>query len=199
MNVYKVKKVDKKLTEINDNLWDIAEVAEVSLDNWGKNEYAPKMTARILYSDYGLHVKMTTDEDNLVARERKQNGDIYLDSCMEFFFSGNEESPYYFNFEFNPYGNIYISTRKSRLDFYFPEVDRFYFEVQSYVAPEEWTIMFTVPFDFIDKEHGAHTKRFKGNFYKCGGTRQHYLTYYPVGTAEPDFHRPEYFGDFELE
>ena len=197
--MYKVKKADHKITDMTDAAWNMAEVAEVSLDNWGVNEYTPKMTARILYSDYGLHIMMQTDEDNLVARERRQNGDIYLDSCMEFFFSGNETNPTYFNFEFNPFGNLYISTRKSRLDFYFPEGDKRYFEVVSDVAPGLWTIMFTVPFEFIDKEHGAHTKRFKGNFFKCGGTRKHYLTYYPVGTAAPDFHRPEYFGDFELE
>ena len=197
--MYKVKKVDKKLTEINDNLWDIAEVAEVSLDNWGQNEYTPKMTARILYSDYGLHVKMTTDEDNLVATYRNQNSDVCLDSCMEFFFRANENDPRYCNFEFNPFGTMYISTRTSRTVFSFPEVDKRFFEVQSEVGPEEWSVMFSVPFDFIDREHGGHTKRMLGNFYKCGGTRRHFLTYYPVKHPVPDFHRPEYFGDFELE
>ncbi len=197
--MYKVRKTDHKITDICDKAWGNAEVAKVELDNWGVNEYTPSMTARVLYSDFGLHVKMTTDEDNLVARERRQNGDIYLDSCMEFFFRGNENCDYYFNFEFNPFGAMYISTRKARLDFYFPEVDKRFFEVQSEVGPEEWTIMFTVPFEFIDKEHGAHTKKFYGNFYKCGGTRKHFLTYYPIGTKEPDFHRPEYFGEFELD
>ena len=39
-----------------------------------------------------------------------------------------------------------------------------------------------------------------GNFYKCGdGTAvPHYGMWSPVGTAEPDFHRPEYFGELAV-
>jgi hypothetical protein len=34
------------------------------------------------------------------------------------------------------------------------------------------------------------------NFYKCGDdtSKRHYLSWNPVKTAKPDFHRPEYFG-----
>lgn len=197
--MYSVKKVDHKITDMKDSAWDLAEVALVAVDNWGKNEYTPKMTARVLYSEYGIHVKMTTDEDNLVATYRNQNSDVCLDSCMEFFFRANENDPHYFNFEFNPFGTMYISTRTSRAGFHFPDVDKRFFGVESSVEPEEWSVMFSVPFDFIDKEHGGHTKKMYGNFYKCGGTRKHYLTYYPVTSATPDFHRPECFGEFELE
>ena len=36
----------------------------------------------------------------------------------------------------------------------------------------------------------------RANFYKCGDntTKKHYLTWNPVKTKNPDFHRPEYFG-----
>jgi hypothetical protein len=39
-------------------------------------------------------------------------------------------------------------------------------------------------------------KTFTANFYKCGDklTQPHYLTWNPVGTRNPDYHQPEYFG-----
>ena len=35
----------------------------------------------------------------------------------------------------------------------------------------------------------------RGNFYKCGDRLPvpHYLSWAPIGTPKPDFHRPEYF------
>ena len=40
----------------------------------------------------------------------------------------------------------------------------------------------------------------RGNFYKCGDLtqREHYLSWNRVACAEPDFHRPEFFGELEF-
>ena len=40
----------------------------------------------------------------------------------------------------------------------------------------------------------------KANFYKCGDKLSvpHYLSWNPVTTEKPDFHRPEYFGLLEF-
>lgn len=198
--MYKIKKIDRKVIEICDPLWDIAELAEVALDNWDEKLKEPKMTARVLYSDYGLHVKLTTDEKELVCVQREQNTAVCDDSCMEFFFRPNENAPHYINFEINPFGTMYMSVRTSRADFYFPKEDKKYFGIVSEVGPEEWSVVFTVPFEFIDREIGGHTKTMYGNFQKCGsGEVRHHFTYYPIKTERPDFHRPEYFGPFELE
>jgi hypothetical protein len=42
--------------------------------------------------------------------------------------------------------------------------------------------------------------KLKGNFYKCGEdmTPQHYGSWNPVTAKEPDFHRPECFGDLVI-
>jgi hypothetical protein len=44
-------------------------------------------------------------------------------------------------------------------------------------------------------------KRMKGNFQKCGDKTKfpHYGSWNRIDTPEPDFHRPEYFGDLILE
>ena len=59
--------------------------------------------------------------------------------------------------------------------------------------------MFTIPFEFTDRVFKGHTDTMYGNLYKCGGENQHYVSYYPVQTEKPDFHRPEFFGEFVLE
>ena len=198
--MYKVKKADHKITDMTDAAWGMAEVAEVSLDNWDEKINNITMIARLLYSDYGIHVKLTTDEKELIAVQRKQNSPVCDDSCMEFFFRPNENDPHYINFEINPFGTMYMSVRTSRKDFYFPCEDKKYFGVVSEVGPEEWSVIFTVPFEFVDREIGGYTKIMYGNFQKCGGDiTRHHLTYYPIKTEKPDFHRPEYFGPFELE
>ena len=35
-----------------------------------------------------------------------------------------------------------------------------------------------------------------GNFYKCasGSSQPHYLSWNPINTEKPDFHRPDFFG-----
>lgn len=197
--MYKIRKTAAGITDIHDKAWDTAEKAVVALINWKEYTYKPEMTVRILYSEHGLHIKLTTDDDPIVARKRRQNEQVCEDSCMEFFFRPNEEDPHYFNFEFNPFGTMYMSVRTSRSDFYYPAEDKKYFGVRSEVGEKEWSLIFTVPFEFIDRELGGHTKRMYGNLYKCGGDKKHYLSYYPINTESPDFHRPEFFGEFELD
>lgn len=40
----------------------------------------------------------------------------------------------------------------------------------------------------------------KANFYKCGDglTVPHYLSWSPIVTEKPDFHRPEFFNQIKL-
>lgn len=198
--MYIVKKTEQPINCMDDKAWDKAEVAEVALINWeGVNQSNPKMTARILYSDFGLHVRLNTDDDPILATRRRQNEAVCEDTCMEFFFRPNMDIPNYFNFEFNALGTMYLSNRTSRYDPVYPKEDKNYFGVKSRVTADDWTLMFTVPFEFIDREMGGHTKRFAGNLYKCGGQAEHYLTYYPIVSDQPDFHRPEHYGEFELE
>ncbi len=197
--MYIIKKADYKITNIEDKAWESANVAKVEQVNWKEFDCYPKMETRILYSDFGIHIKLTTDEKNLVASQREQNSPVSDDSCMEFFFRPNENDPHYFNFEFNPFGTMYMAVRTSRYDSYHPAEDKKYFGVVSEVGADEWSVMFSVPFEIIDRELGGHTKKMYGNIQKCGGEKNHYLSYYPIGTEKPDFHRSEYFGPFELE
>ena len=40
-------------------------------------------------------------------------------------------------------------------------------------------------------------EKVRGNFYKCASatSEPHYLSWNPILTDKPDFHRPDFFGD----
>ena len=55
---------------------------------------------------------------------------------------------------------------------------------------------------FVNNVNFSFTKlTANANFYKCGDETQkpHYLSWNPVKTSKPDFHRPEYFGKLIFE
>ena len=199
--MYTIKRTEETITCINDKAWDKAEVAEIKIINWSEFPSAPKTTAKLLYNDFGIYVQLQTDEKPLLARHTEQNAPVCCDSCMEFFLRPNEQDNRYLNFEFNPFGTMYLAVRTSRHDPVHPANDKAYFGVKSYVDDQKWTLQFCVPFALIDEIFGGHTKTMYGNLYKCGDETQtpHYATYYPIETKEPDYHRPEFFGAFVLE
>ena len=199
--MYIIKKSRKDINCIEDKNWDFANVANIDKVNWHEYGCIPKTTAKLLYNDYGIYVQLETDENPLLARYCKQNDTVFRDSCMEFFFRPNKNDPRYFNFEFNPFGTMYFAVRTSHFDPVYPDKDKQYFKVISYVDDKRWTLQFCIPFEFIDEIFGGHTKTIYGNLYKCGDQTQntHYATYYPITTEKPDYHRPEFFGEFVLE
>ncbi len=199
--MYIIKKIESGIKGIDDKAWESANIADIDKVNWQGYGLVPKTTGRLLYDDYGIYVRLQTDETPLLARYRKQNDAVCLDSCMEFFFRPNENDPRYFNFEFNPFGTMYLAIRTSRYDAEYPDKDKEYFNVKSCVDEKRWVLQFCIPFEFTDEIFGCHTKTIYGNLYKCGDETQnkHYATYYPINTENPDYHRPEFFGEFVLE
>jgi hypothetical protein len=67
----------------------------------------------------------------------------------------------------------------------------------------EWTMVIVLPIKLISEEgvKAFKGKRVMGNVYKCGDAmpQAHYLTWNPIGTSRPDYHRPEYFGYLKFE
>jgi hypothetical protein len=63
---------------------------------------------------------------------------------------------------------------------------------------QEWSLTVAIPVSvFIwHTVENLEGREFGANFYKCGDglTQPHYLSWNPVLSAEPDFHRPESFG-----
>ena len=199
--MYIIKKSEHSITSIDDKIWEIANIANIDKVNWEEFGVIPKTTGKLLYDDYGIYVRLETDEKPLLARYSNQNDKVCCDSCMEFFFRPNENDPRYLNFEFNAFGTMYLAVRTSRKDPIYPDKDKNYFDVKSFVDDKKWVLQFCIPFEFIDGIFGGHTNTMYGNLYKCGDETMtpHYATYYPISTEKPDYHRPEFFAEFVLE
>lgn len=199
--MYIVKKASKVIADAFDTEWEKAQIAVVDTVNWEIYPVKYNVKAQLLYSEYGLHVRMETDEKPLRITQTERNSAVCEDSCMEFFFKANKDDARYFNFEFNAMGTMYLNFRTSRYDGEPPVENAEYFGVQSTITPEKWVLFYTVPFEFMEKYCGNYTKEMLGNFYKCGDLtcQKHLLSYYPIKTEKPDFHRPEFFDKIVLE
>lgn len=200
--MYTVNKIERAVNGINDEIWSRAETAPVMTANWDIPECKnlPNTVARLLYSDVGLHIKMTSDERPLRATVTAQNGAVCEDSCMEFFISPNKDDKRYINFEINPMGTMYLSLRYDRFNYEYLPQTASDFGIVCQITPTEWSVAYTVPFSFIDEIFGKHSDVMCGNFYKCGEKTEHshYATYFPVASEKPDFHLPQTFGEFQL-
>ena len=62
----------------------------------------------------------------------------------------------------------------------------------------EWEMVIVIPATIFTYNEGFNFSNLiaNANFYKCGDdtTKPHYLSWNPVKTENPDFHRPEFFG-----
>lgn len=185
--------------------WSSIPVAEVSRFRWLEG-YAPKTTAQMVYvEDYGFVLRMECVEAEPRAVYRRYMDPVYTDSCMEFFADWLGDGRY-INMEMNANGALLSCIGKDRHG-RIPVAELTggdIFPVSATRGSDRWSILATVPTDLLAAILGVPAIKvqsgfsFRGNFYKCGDDTAipHYGMWNPVGTETPDFHRPEYFGEF---
>jgi hypothetical protein len=216
MKVAEVTKVELNdpfppLEEISLLLDRQKEKLAVDIINWPEFSYKPDVNLAVAYSDTEIFLRYYVTEDYFKAEMTESNQNVYEDSCVEFFVSPSDDGIYY-NFEFNGIGTCLMGTGTSRQDSRRadPEIIsriRKLSSVGNKSVPErtgkfEWTLTVAISlrafFHHDIKE--LKGKIFRANFYKCGdGLRvPHYVTWNPIGTQNPDFHRPEFFGTIKF-
>jgi hypothetical protein len=181
--------------------------AEIGETLWVKPPEGLAAFAQICYDRERLKVRLRAEESAILSRFSGPLDMVCRDSCLEFFFSPLAGDPRYFNFEFNPQGALYLGfgpDRRHSIRQYIPSY-RELFAVEPFTARGGWGVDFSIPLDFIriytpDFSPGPGEK-FRANFYKCGDETEtpHYLAWNPVDTPQPDFHRPEFFGEIVFE
>lgn len=179
--------------------------ATIDTLNWERFPRKPICASFLAYSDTSLYILFDVEGDDLRADYENDNLPTYEDSCVEFFVK-NPESESYFNFEFNCIGTCFASKRLSRTNFTLlppPELKRI--KRMSTLGDRRfetlegeycWSVMVVIPFDLMKLDGTNLPEYVMGNFYKCGDLtpRPHYLTWNPIDTDQPDYHRPEFFG-----
>jgi len=177
--------------------------------NWPSTfPYAPFCAGRIARTEDSLVVDFRVSGLDLRACNTEDNGTQWEDSCVEFFVENPNGSEYY-NFEINPLGKILAAKgpgRTGREKRPAPEMEEI-LRIAQYEGPQEyeggiwnWRVTVVIPFELIGMDPEALPERIRANFYKCGDktAHPHFLSWSPVGTPTPDFHRPEFFGELIL-
>lgn len=176
--------------------------------NWAEYPFRPQAAFRIAYTPEGFCLHFRVGEPDLRARYGEDNGSVWTDSCVEFFLQPTPDGPYY-NIECNcigtlllgvgtgRYDRVRIPAEKLRATDRYASLGRTPFETRP--AQGAWEVALSVPYGLFSRHTLAPKPgdTMRGNFYKCGDElpRPHFLSWNPIRTPQPDFHRPEWFGE----
>ena len=196
--------------EIADNLFNGGAHILINESNWSA-EYptAPVSTAMIAHSGLSLYIMFTARVDEVRAMVTENLGPVADDNCFEFFVKipGCDR---YWNFEFNTLGVANVSSRITRKspERFTPDKLKQIARYPSTVHPtpaihgecDLWLIV-SIPLSLIGLDNISCPTLLMGNLYSCAAALEHpyYLSWNPIMTDKPDFHRPEYFGYLILE
>ena len=203
MNTYKIEYIEGEVP--GDLPWEKIQKADINTIPWPNYPLKMPAFARVAYNEKGLFVQLSAEEERPLARFDSLLDRVCNDSCLEFFFCPSGDSRY-FNFEFNPKGAMHLgfgTNRTHSIRQLIPSYRSFFF-VSPFIKGSYWGIEFFIPISFLRIYYPSlnleKSSTFRGNFYKCGDETEipHYIVWNPVVTPNPDFHRPEYFGNLVL-
>jgi len=195
------------IAEIARRLDAEAAAVPVACLNWPEHSCCPAVSFRAVHVGTEVWLAFAVSEERVRGLETRTHGEVYKDSCVEFFLSFDRLN--YYNFEFSCIGTAHLAygpDRHSRTFVPLALMERL--EVQSSLGSQpfaeraggfDWTLTARIPvacfaFNAIESLDGV---RATANFYKVGSglSAPHYLTWRPVRTPSPDYHRPEFFGE----
>lgn len=193
--VYGIRKTDLESAEtfkVDTRLWD--------------SPAGPDVSVQLVYDDAAFRIKFTVAEINPLAEKTEHYQFVHEDGCVEFFVNfAPEETARYINFETNANGIMNPSFRADRYDsqpLTLEEIESL--NIKAEVFDTYWTLTYDMPFDFIKHYYKTFDigkcEYIIGNLQKCAHNvlPRIRLSYFPIGCEKPDFHRPEYFGRFDV-
>jgi len=198
------------------SFWKSANNIEVSQWPWQTPDMPspPNVSAKVLYSPSHLYIKFEVEEHFSRAIHTENQTQVCEDSCVEFFVAPNEKG--YFNFEVNCIGSIHLRHGKGRDD-RVKIADEDLNKIEKYtslptgeaidepVSVPSYTVAYAIPFSIFKKYAEAKVPKsgmlWRANFYKCGDLTPEpcWGIWNSVVTDNPDFHRPEFFGNIIFE
>lgn len=191
-----------EITSVLDSRGARGRIAEL---NWPQFPYAPLATFSIAHSGTAVYIDFFTRCNYLRAENYTDLSPVAEDSCVEFFVSPGCDS-HYWNFEVNCIGTINASHRRERKnptrlsDDELRRIRRYascgtrpFREMEGMFA---WNLLVAIPLDLLGIKYEGKPVNMRGNFYKCASATAapHFLSWNPVVSERPDFHRPQNFG-----
>ena len=184
------------------------EGARFSVDqcNWPDDfPYSPFCNGRIARTEDALVVDFRVSGLDLRVQNLQDGGRSWEDSCCEIFLQA-PGSAEYCNFEVNAAGKMTAARGTGRGDRVSLKPEEFeqIVRIASIEGTQDfsggvwtWRVILLIPFELMGLDPDAMPASLRGNIYKCGDmtAHPHFLSWAPIGTPTPDFHRPEYFGE----
>lgn len=191
-----------------------AGIADTSIDNvnWpDAYPYKPRVEFAAAHTGDALLLHYRVEEQSVRAIARQDHEHIWEDSCVEFFCMPAGDGIYY-NVECNCTGKLLVAVGKDRNE-------RLAAPAEIMQSIDRWASLGTTPFDtrleptkwelalrlpiaafFKHKFDSFDGLTASGNFYKCGDCLPvpHFISWNPITTENPDFHRPEFFGQIKF-
>ena len=195
--------------------WAQAAALEIAEFPWYAAGAKQATTVRLLWDDAALYVQFVCEDRHIFAQVTERNGPVCEDSCVELFAMPQpDRQANYFNLELNCCGVFLLGWgpgRGGRRRVTHELAQRF--QVATSVPgptkaeaedDDGWWAAAALPFEVL----GAFTSLrlapaagdvWRANLYRCGGaTEPQFACWNPIEAAQPDFHRPEYFGELRF-
>lgn len=181
--------------------------------NWPEYPYRPRVSFKIAHNCDEIFLQFKVMERGVRGTfEYDFGSQPWTDSCVEFFMTPDLSKPDYFNVEMTCIGHGTFACgpdRNHRHNFDDSVIGRIRrcASLGSARIVEEggrrcWTLTLAIPFEIYGIDGNEISgKKLRANFYKCGDNMPvpHFVSWNPIGCPNPDFHRPEYFGEVEFE
>jgi len=213
----------KKLTipRINSDTTDIRSVADqlanvsptpIDVINWlAEYPSKPEVSFRIAHNGDNILLQYQVHENEILGVITEDNGEVWTDSCVEFFITFDNDS--YYNIEATCTGKVLLGYRKTgvpaehgseeimgsiqRLSSLGTQV------IQKKQGDFHWSLTLVIPKEAFWKTDlkSFDGLKVRGNFYKCGDnlTVPHFVAWTEIDTPSPSFHQPGYFGELVFE
>ena len=190
-------------------------VASNALDcvNWAEYPYRPRVSFKIAHNGDEIFLQFKVVERGVRGTfEYDFGSEPWTDSCVEFFMTPDPAKPDYYNVEMTCIGHGTFACgpdRGHRHNFDDSVINRIR-RVASLGSKrlvrqggrQCWSLTLAIPFDIYGLDGAVVSgKTLRANFYKCGDNMPtpHFVSWSPIGCPQPDFHRPEYFGELVFE
>ena len=203
----KLDAAHSKLPEVS-RLLDKNSRHQVNAAPWSAYPYQPSTSFSIAHTGDCILLKYYVQENAIRAVNYQVNSAVYEDSCVECFLSFQQQQ--YYNIEVNCTGTMLMAYGMNRTERSFitaSKLEKINREIVIRHNRESgsvsWDLTLVLPLLVFEHDSLSSLKGLvcKGNFYKCGDLLPdpHFLCWSPVSSAEPDFHKPEFFGGIQFE
>lgn len=213
MKIRKITIADIADTEAVERAFAQCRPQQVACCNWpDKFPYSPAVEFRMFHTGSHAMLRFSVGEQYTAARVAEDNGRVWTDSCVEFFIAVDGEG--FYNFEMNSIGALLLAHRRSR----HVDVEHAGAEVLQTIlrrptlargvtfderqGDNKWQMTLGIPAAALFKHRleSWDGVAARANFYKCGDELSvpHFLSWRPIATESPDFHRPEFFDTLQF-